>query len=89
MTLAEAIELLEKFIKAEAAFGAAPAAAERMVSCCANFPSCCKGTHNIYSVPASKCACHLAREAYRPFVERAKEETTRELRTHNWRFDNE
>ena len=40
---------------------------ELMVVCAASFPRC-DTIKTGYGVPASKCACHLAREAYRPYL---------------------
>lgn len=46
---------------------------EMMVACCADFPQCKLTSCGTYiAVPASKCACHIAREAYRPYLPQVK-----------------
>jgi hypothetical protein len=42
-------------------------APEIFVACAADFPNCHQVAGRI-AVPASKCACFLAREAYRPYL---------------------
>lgn len=44
---------------------------EEMVACYANFPHCGPYMFTIVDIPASKCACHVARKAYEPFVKAA------------------